>query len=939
MDLIEDSYRLNQVFPHLMESDIIGVLRNTDNCYEALVQLCKMQPNVPNPDLELESDKLCLFHIFATTDVEQREITDWLHIFASLPNRKEVVCRYLCLKLAKTPRQRPSEHLDEPKEAGSSKQIKVADSTEESSVIDIQSEESAGEGHSNLSVVIRKDKNGNHYTITTSSSRNKPSSSTQPKSETVIASRRPSSLAKKSKAIHNCRRQAFFENMLQESRDNDKFPNDQIAGPSRIHQHHFVHAPIFTPPPLNKAIILNDSLDDSSISNDGTAVIDLSQPIHESEQNLVGHEAEQVVLENRLIDLPVPALPELTVDENLLRKVMEVFPEACPDYIRAQCRGKVWCPAAFAEVVEVILGIDYPRRPTRVPSPDIEVDPREQLATMKAVLPNADPSYLEKKFEEFGGDKEALRQFVEHAMETHEYPTLKEYLRKKQLSAQQRQYTTDFNVERFVEIFPDPVSVFEDPNRKSPAVDESDKYYVKCFMRTLYSQLYVKDVNAIVDQMYNKNLMLLVNQLDKIVFGGHIKKTRNNFSPKWETQNIPLLQELAYFEHKNEILKFLQVKKQKDAEERKYAKELGLLQSCGCCFDEEVMPTDILTCQGGCRFCRDCIKRSTEVAFSESKTNYPCLSAECQAEFSLQVLQNVLAPKLFSKLAQKKALAEVKAAGVDDLETCPFCEFANIPPPEDKLFRCLNPDCMKESCRLCKEPSHVPLRCDEVEKDEAVKARTYIENKMTEALIRECWKCGAKFIKEEGCNKMTCSCGAMMCYVCRKPVTDYKHFNGQGGDRHDLCPLYTENAFVNEKNVLKAAEEAKKQVDPAQLKNDPTADLDKHFGNKIKDAEARHRQMQHRVGEMHQRFAFAGGFGNVNAADRGIQVPMRGHIRGADNHHAHHPRHRGRTFAMPHFQRYIAAPVPAVIPPNLNALQENFFVDAHLFPNMNDNQF
>lgn len=91
---------------------------------------------------------------------------------------------------------------------------------------------------------------------------------------------------------------------------------------------------------------------------------------------------------------------------------------------------------------------------------------------------------------------------------------------------------------------------------------------------------------------------------------------------------------------------------------------------------------------------------------------------------------------MFSKLAQKKALAEIKAAGIEELETCPFCDFASIPNESDKIFRCLNPDCMKESCRKCKEPNHVPLKCEEVEKDQDVKARTYIENKMTEALLR-----------------------------------------------------------------------------------------------------------------------------------------------------------------------------------------------------------
>lgn len=87
-------------------------------------------------------------------------------------------------------------------------------------------------------------------------------------------------------------------------------------------------------------------------------------------------------------------------------------------------------------------------------------------------------------------------------------------------------------------------------------------------------------------------------------------------------------------------------------------------------------------------------------------------------------------------MAQKKQLEEVKAAGIEDLEFCPFCDFATIPAPGDKIFRCLNNECMKESCRECREPSHIPLRCNEVEKEEDVKLRTYIEDKMTEALVR-----------------------------------------------------------------------------------------------------------------------------------------------------------------------------------------------------------
>ena len=38
-------------------------------------------------------------------------------------------------------------------------------------------------------------------------------------------------------------------------------------------------------------------------------------------------------------------------------------------------------------------------------------------------------------------------------------------------------------------------------------------------------------------------------------------------------------------------------------------------------------------------------------------------------------------------------------AGIKILETCPSCGFADIPADEERVFRCLNAECMKETCR------------------------------------------------------------------------------------------------------------------------------------------------------------------------------------------------------------------------------------------------
>jgi TRIAD3 protein (E3 ubiquitin-protein ligase RNF216) len=90
-------------------------------------------------------------------------------------------------------------------------------------------------------------------------------------------------------------------------------------------------------------------------------------------------------------------------------------------------------------------------------------------------------------------------------------------------------------------------------------------------------------------------------------------------------------------------------------------------------------------------------------------------------------------------------------AGLSDLEQCPFCPFATImdvPKEINKLFECQNPECGEASCRLCREVSHIPLRCEEVEKDDEVRMRTYIENKMAEAMIRSCYNCNRPYIKQ-----------------------------------------------------------------------------------------------------------------------------------------------------------------------------------------------
>ena len=129
------------------------------------------------------------------------------------------------------------------------------------------------------------------------------------------------------------------------------------------------------------------------------------------------------------------------------------------------------------------------------------------------------------------------------------------------------------------------------------------------------------------------------------------------------------------------------------------------------------------------------------MAAGDNLTAVAC--GECSEEIAWPQLEGVVEPLVLSKLLQRRQAEEVNVAGLEGLVTCPFCPYATVMENEaDKVLVCRNPACGRESCRLCRESNHVPLRCDEVEKTEG--ARKEIEENLTQAMIRECHKCHKK---------------------------------------------------------------------------------------------------------------------------------------------------------------------------------------------------
>ena len=116
-----------------------------------------------------------------------------------------------------------------------------------------------------------------------------------------------------------------------------------------------------------------------------------------------------------------------------------------------------------------------------------------------------------------------------------------------------------------------------------------------------------------------------------------------------------------------------------------------------------------------------------------------------------------------------------------------------------RRFNCRSQVCGLPSCLDCAKVWQDPHVCHE---SAALSLKATIESARTAALKRTCPRCNLAFIKDSGCNKLTCLCGYSMCYICRQGLgkadggEGYRHFcqhfrpSGGTCSECDKCDLY-----------------------------------------------------------------------------------------------------------------------------------------------------
>ncbi|KAI1363112.1 hypothetical protein F5Y08DRAFT_252378 [Xylaria arbuscula] len=192
-------------------------------------------------------------------------------------------------------------------------------------------------------------------------------------------------------------------------------------------------------------------------------------------------------------------------------------------------------------------------------------------------------------------------------------------------------------------------------------------------------------------------------------------------------------------------------------------------QDCPACLMEAESP---IQTQCGHTYCLDCFENLCLSAPTQSSAvEIRCIgdSAKCNKILSLPQLQEHLSSAAFEELLEE-SFASYTRLHPDVVRYCPT-------PDCDHVYRINSGDngkatmetcnsCLRAVCTSC-HAQHEGISCGDHQ--DIVSGRAEANERLKKEIgVKNCPKCATPLEKTEGCNHMTCRCGAHICWVCLK---------------------------------------------------------------------------------------------------------------------------------------------------------------------------
>ncbi|KAG7448025.1 uncharacterized protein BT62DRAFT_965815 [Guyanagaster necrorhizus] len=188
--------------------------------------------------------------------------------------------------------------------------------------------------------------------------------------------------------------------------------------------------------------------------------------------------------------------------------------------------------------------------------------------------------------------------------------------------------------------------------------------------------------------------------------------------------------------------------------------------TCPICYDDVLTPFQ-LVCEHV--YCTGCIRHFLTSASEAGTFPLVCMGNEstCGTPISIPVIQKFLPPTAFDHLLEAVFTTHVDKRP-QEFRYCktPDCTQIYRRSEAVSILRC--PSCFSETCSSCGEDSHERLSCE----DARIHNNPAEQERMSEAWllqqrgIKKCPTCSRLLEKTEGCNHMSCPCGAHICWRC-----------------------------------------------------------------------------------------------------------------------------------------------------------------------------
>ena len=208
---------------------------------------------------------------------------------------------------------------------------------------------------------------------------------------------------------------------------------------------------------------------------------------------------------------------------------------------------------------------------------------------------------------------EELNQWIQQVIEnklSKDFPTRLDYDKRLKMAEIQEKYSGQVTVQEILDIYEDPESYFMDKKR---SVSELYKKHSINHLKKKFQHIKSEYIDKIFKK-HNGLFLPCVRALEKCPQTQLKNRHQANHVYSIPSEiNENFLKELQYHQMENEVKDFIKQQKKDYKKKVTAARKSGFLMECGCCYNDECLMDEMMPCEGGHLFCKDCIKRASEV--------------------------------------------------------------------------------------------------------------------------------------------------------------------------------------------------------------------------------------------------------------------------------------------------------------------------------------